>query len=96
MLSSCTTFALAIALANSSTSAPQRTTIKVRIADGTYRVTVKGKEVEVANKSAFTHRGIESREVLRDAVTKATNCRILDDYWEGAKLVGRLECSNAQ
>ncbi|MEO8722468.1 MAG: hypothetical protein ABI395_02945 [Sphingobium sp.] len=65
---------------------------KVEINGRTYRVEVKGLTVEVYDKSIMTKRSPEAGLRLRSAVKIATGCRIIDEYWEAAHLVGILDC----
>jgi hypothetical protein len=66
---------------------------KVEIDGRTYRVEVKGRTVEVFDKSIMTKRTPEAGEKLRAAVNKATGCEIRDWYWQTAHLAGILDCS---
>ena len=69
---------------------------KVELEGRTYRVEVKGRTVEVFDKSAFTKRSPEAGERLRAAVKKATGCEITQEYWEAAHLAGILECPDGE
>ncbi|MFC0687616.1 hypothetical protein [Novosphingobium clariflavum] len=68
---------------------------KVEIDGKTYRVEVKGRTVEVFDKSAFTKRSPEAGQRLKAAVKAATGCQITEEYWEAAHLAGILDCSNS-
>ena len=78
-------------MASAATPAPGNH--KVVVDGKTYRVKVQGKQVGVFNKSLISYRSPELRDVMRSAVRQAVGCDIRDDYWEGAHLVGMLDCS---
>ncbi len=66
---------------------------RVKVDDRTYRVTVTGPNVEVAEKSMVVKRTVETRDRMRRAVTAATGCSIVDELpMLVAKLEGRLSC----
>lgn len=69
---------------------------KVELDGRTYRVEVKGRTVEVFDKSAFTKRSPEAGVQLRRAVKMATGCTIQDAYWQAAHLAGILVCQEAE
>ena len=67
---------------------------KVEIDGKNYRVKVKGRTVEVFDKSVITVRSPERRLRLKAAVLEATGCQITEEYWETAHLEGILDCSS--
>lgn len=74
------------------TKAPPNGTKRVEIDGRTYRVTVRGKSVEVADKAAFTMRSPESAARMRRAVVDVTGCRMEDGYWQATVMQGTLAC----
>ena len=76
-----------------SAEAPQATTTKVKVDGSSYRVRVRGDEVEVASKSLFAIKSLDSQESMRQAVAKATGCRIVDELRISTTILqGRLAC----
>lgn len=68
-------------------------TTKVRIDGQTYRVTVNGDRVEVANKSIIVAREpLLERDARRRAVKEVTGCVLRDELRQGGVLLGRLDC----
>ncbi|MGC4249986.1 MAG: hypothetical protein QM605_00570 [Sphingobium sp.] len=86
---------LLIAAAATPLAPPKTVNHKVEIDGKTYRVEVKGRTVEVFDKSAFTKRSPEAGLRLKAAVRLATGCEITEEYWEAAHLAGILECSKS-
>lgn len=82
---------IALALATASDTVNH----KVKIDGKTYRVEVKGRTVEVYDKSIITGRSPERGDRLRRAVKEATGCTIKDEYWAAAHLTGLLSCDDA-
>jgi len=76
-------------------AAPATINHKVRIDGKTYRVEIKGRTVEVYDKSIITGRTPERGELLRQAVRQATGCVLKDGYWSGAHLRGLLDCTGS-
>ena len=71
----------------------QATTKKVVVDGASYRVRVRGQEVEVAAKSLFAIKSLENRDRMRRAVTLATGCQIGDELRVSAAILqGRLVC----
>lgn len=64
----------------------------VQVDGNSYRVEVRGEEVRVFQKAAFTKRSLERRDKMRRAVVIATGCRIVDDYWLDTRIEGALVC----
>lgn len=64
----------------------------VQVDGHAYRVEVRGEEVRVFQKAAITKRSLERRARMRKAVELATGCRIVDDYWQGTRIEGLLDC----
>jgi len=71
---------------------PKGRTIKAKVDGSTYRVTVHGQDVEVANKAMLVVRTLETRDQMRRAVKSATGCEVVDDMWAGNVLLGKLAC----
>ena len=70
------------------------TTTKVKIDGQTYRVTVRGDRVEVANKSVIVAREpLRERDARRRAVAEVTGCALSDELRQGSILLGRLDCA---
>ena len=59
----------------------------------TYRVKVKGQGVGVFGKAIITKRSPEDLVRMKQAVKSATGCDITDQYWQGAGLIGILDCT---
>ncbi len=71
------------------------TTTKVNIDGSTYRVRVRGSEVEVASKSLIAIKSLTNRDRMRRAVTKATGCQITDELLVSTSILqGRLACAD--
>ena len=83
-----------ILLAAAAATATATVNHKVEIDGKTYRVEVKGRTVEVFDKSAITKRSPEAGLRLKAAVKAATGCRITEEYWEAAHLAGILDCGD--
>ncbi len=66
---------------------------KVKIDGKSYRVRVQGENVKSISKAMLTGVSLSQRDDLRNAVKVATGCEIVDDYWEEAKLAGKLKCT---
>lgn len=81
-------FALLLAL-----SASPETNQVVDVDGRSYRVEVNGETVRVFQKAVFTKVSLDARSRMRRAVTQATGCRIVDDYWKETKLEGFLDCA---
>ena len=60
----------------------------------TYRVKVKGEGVGVFNKAIITKRSPDDLIAMKKAAKAATGCEIKDQYWQGAGLIGILDCSD--
>lgn len=75
--------------------APKTINHKVEIDGKTYRVEIKGRTVEVYDKSIITVRTPERGDKLRRAVIKATGCPLKEEYWAAAHLRGLLDCGAA-
>lgn len=74
------------------TAVPPSGNYKTIIDGKTYRVKVKGGAVGVFDKSLISMRSPERGDLMRKALKQATGCGIRDEYWEGAHLVGMLDC----
>lgn len=72
--------------------AAEKKETKVEVGGATYRVLQRGPEVVVSAKAFMTRRSPQARDAMREAVLKATSCQLTDDYWEGSRLVGKLQC----
>jgi hypothetical protein len=77
-------------------------TLAATLPDGEYKATVDGKAyrikikagtIKVMQKSMIAGRSLAIRDNMRAAVLIATKCKIVDDYWDEARLVGKLDCS---
>jgi hypothetical protein len=83
--------AAAIILASAQTPPARDTFVDV---DGArYRVTVRGNEVTVNKKATVVRYSIKERDAQREAVRRATGCRIVDELAGSARLRGKLDCS---
>ena len=69
-----------------------RANYKVKVDGKTYRVTVRGRTVEVANKAIVTTRSPEGMTRMREAVSVATGCKMVDGFWVGNVIQGLLTC----
>lgn len=73
------------------------TTWKVKVDGSSFRVTLdKHGVLNVVNKAFFTGRSMDVRDKMRQAVTKATGCQIVDEMWFDAKLKGRISCPDGE
>ena len=76
--------------------AATRETKRVEVDGRTYRVTVQGQGVIVANKGAVVTYDLDERDRQRKAVEAATGCRVSDEMPSAdARLRGRLDCTTA-
>lgn len=74
-------------------ASPQKVTKKVVINGKTFRVTVIGDAVMVANKAMFVAFDIQERDDQRAAVKEVTGCEVVDELPSNdAKLRGKLKC----
>lgn len=87
-----TTAAAVVATTAPALPEPARKTYHVKVEGSSFRVTVKGDTVIVANKAMITGRTLEVRAKMRLAVKAATGCQITDDLWFDAVLKGALAC----
>lgn len=87
-------FGLAIVMSGGSTASPSAPEMHsyVTIADVRYVVATLGERVRVTANPAPAARPPEAREQMRRAVVEATGCRIVEDRWSGAALLGELDC----
>ncbi len=69
----------------------------VKVEGKSYRVLVRGDEVKVFQKALIAGQKVkgstEQRAQMRQAVNQATGCKMTDDFWRGAVLVGVMDCS---
>ena len=71
---------------------PKRETRKVVVDGGTYRVSWRAGQVEVAKKSLVVISSLGLRDAMRKAVVAATGCELSDELVLGNILEGRLKC----
>lgn len=64
----------------------------VNVEGRAFRVEAKAEEVRVYQKAFISNVSLAARARMRQAVKVATGCSILDDYWRGTVLEGRLRC----
>ncbi|MFZ5701357.1 MAG: hypothetical protein ACOY4P_08390 [Pseudomonadota bacterium] len=69
----------------------------VKVEGKSYRVLVRGDEVKVFQKALIAGQKVkgstEQRAQMRQAVNQVTGCKMTDDFWRGAVLVGVIDCS---
>lgn len=69
----------------------------VKVEGKSYRVLVRGDEVKVFQKALIAGQKVkgstEQRAQMRQAVNHVTGCKMTDDFWRGAVLVGVIDCS---
>jgi CRISPR/Cas system-associated protein Csm6 len=69
----------------------------VKVEGKSYRVLVREDEVKVFQKSFIAGQKVkgstEQRAQMRQAVQQVTGCKLTDDFWRGAVLVGVMDCS---
>ena len=65
---------------------------KVEVDGKSFRIEVRGDEVEVYPKGIFAAQTPKQRSRMKQAVTDATGCDIGDPYWEETRLVGEFVC----
>lgn len=69
----------------------------VKVEGKSYRVLVRDDEVKVFQKSFIAGQKVkgstEQRAQMRQAVQQVTGCKMTDDFWRGAVLVGVMDCS---
>lgn len=66
---------------------------KVKIDGKSYRIRVQGENVKAISKAMLSAATLDQRDDLRNAVRVATGCEIVDDFWDDAKLAGKLKCT---
>ncbi len=64
----------------------------VTVAGVSYLVATRGERVRVTAAPPPASRSPEARDGMRQAVVEATGCRIVEDRWSGAALLGELDC----
>jgi hypothetical protein len=74
-------------------SDPDKKTSIVKIDKSSFRVTLVGDTVIVANKAMIAGRTMKVRDQMRRAVIEATGCELTDELWFDATLKGRLLCT---
>lgn len=71
---------------------PQNRTVSV--GNSRYRVKVREDgSVIVVSKAILVGRTMQMRDGMREAVTVATGCKLIDELWVENALQGRLACS---
>lgn len=66
---------------------------KVKIEGKSYRIRVQGENVKAIPKAMLSAATLDQRDDLRKAVKVATGCEIIDEFWDDAKLAGKLKCT---
>jgi hypothetical protein len=66
----------------------------VQVDGRSFRVETKSDVVRVFQKATFTKVSLKARVRMREAVRISTGCRIVDDYWNGTRLEGTLDCTS--
>ena len=87
-------FGLAVVMSTESTASPVAPEMHnyVTVAGVQYVVATLGERVRVTEDPGPAHRSPGARDQMRQAVFEATGCRIVEDRWSGAALLGELDC----
>lgn len=85
--------AMIVAMMSDMPQRPDAATTRVQVEGSTYRVRVRGSEVEVASKRLLAVKSVANRERMRRAVIEATGCQIIDELVLSPSILqGKLSC----